>query len=129
MRMRGSSRQQSGDEMEDVRRDEAAQAAYSTLRKNRKALSDAVTIGCIAEDLYSSDLIDDDTMEAAMSKSSSDREKGNKIMRQVQKTVKVKPELFDVFCQVLSKEAVTERLARELKGTSVFRETLSHRAC
>ena len=102
--------------MEDVRRDEAAQVAYSILRKKRKYLSNAVTIGCIPEDLYSSDLIDDATMEAALNKALSDREKGNKIMSQVQKTMKVKPELFAEFCQVLSKEEVTKQLAEELKG-------------
>ena len=101
----------------DVQRAEAARAAYSTLRKKRRPLSDAVTVGRIPEDLYSSGLIDDDAIDAFMGKASSDREKGNRIMREVQKTVKVNPELFDTFCQALAKEEVTKQLAGELKGT------------
>jgi len=98
--------------------DPRGQAAYKAIRKKTKLLSAAVTTGQLPEDLFSEELIDDETFEFATNSScpSTQREKGNKIMRAVRNAVQLKPEAFEDFCRLLENESATKELSLSLRS-------------
>ena len=92
------------------------EVASKTIRKHTKLLSTAVTTGQVPEDLFSEELIDEETFEFATNGSSpsTSREKGNRIMRSVRKTVQLNPEAFETFCSVLERESATKESSQRL---------------
>ena len=92
------------------------EAASKAIRRNFPKLSKAVTIGDIPEELYAQELISQPTFDLFANQSFTDREKGRKILLEVQKTVEIQPDLFDAFCSILCDEAVTKDLAQRLRG-------------
>lgn len=96
--------------------DPRGQAAYKAIRRKTKLLSAAVTTGQLPEDLFSEELIDDETFEFATNSSSTQREKGNKIMRAVRNAVQLKPEAFEDFCRLLENESTTKELSLSLRS-------------
>ena len=101
--------------------DPRGQAAFKAIRKKTKLLSAAVTTGQLPEDLFSEELIDDETFEFATNSScqSTQREKGNRIMRAVRNAVQLKPEAFESFCCVLDNESTTKELSLNLRSECI----------
>ena len=92
------------------------EVASKTIRKHTKLLSTAVTTGQVPEDLFSEELIDEETFEFATNSSSpsTSREKGNRIMRSVRKTIQLNSEAFETFCSVLERESATKESSQRL---------------
>lgn len=96
-------------------------AASKAIRRNFPKLSKAVTRGDILEELYAQELIDQQTFEIYTNPSLTDRDKGRKILLEVQSTVEIQPDHFDTFCSILDDESdVTKDLSKRLRGTYIY---------
>ena len=110
----------------------SSSAAHKAIRANFKELSRTVTEGDIPEALYAKEIITDDTLEFVSNQSKSGREKGRKVMLQVQKGVKVNSAIFDTFCGVLADESlymVAQELSRKLRSKLIHRYNMVDLAC
>ena len=94
-------------------------AVTKTIRHKYRTLTSKVSQGYIPAELYSKGIIGDETLEIANKRALIDRDKGNAIMKEVQKALKSDPDLFTVFCKVLAEESSElKKLSEELEGTA-----------
>lgn len=89
--------------------------AFAAIKKNIVRMNRGVIIGQTPDELYAKELIDDNTWEVCLSPIT-DGEKGKKIAREVQKRVRLFPEMMDNLCEILKKERATEDLAKAIQG-------------
>ena len=82
------------------------EAAHKTLRKHFPTLMKIVASGDIVENLYAEEIIKESTFEVVTAPSTviSDKQKGTKIIKDVQVSVHSKPKAFEAFCQILKSE-------------------------
>lgn len=88
------------------------------LQKNFRLLCKAVA-GEVADELYAREIIDHETLEFTTKPNLTEREKGHRVMQELKKAVQMKPDLFEVICEVLEEESMpTRELARNLRSES-----------
>lgn len=105
----------SGDEEQPKAQGEAA---HKTLRKHFPTLMKIVASGDIVENLYAEEIIEESTFEVVTAPGTvmANKQKGTKILRDVQVSVHSKPKAFDIFCRVLKSEGHDD-IVIKLKGT------------
>lgn len=98
------------------------EAAHKTIRKYFPTLMKIVATGDIAETLYAEEIIDESTFEivTAINTVMSNKQKGTKILKDVQAVVHSKPEQFETFCKILEAEKNHRDIVQNLKGIQIF---------
>ena len=93
------------------------EAAYKAVRKHFLSLAKVVATGDIVERLYEEEIVDDSTLEivTATNTTLTNKQKGSKILQDVQISVESKPSTFDTFCRILKSEG-REELSHQLRG-------------
>lgn len=93
------------------------EAAHKALRKHFPALMKVVASGDIVENLYAEEIIDESTFEVVTTPGTllSNKQKGTRILKDVQVSVSSKPKAFETFCQFLKSEGHTDIVLR-LRG-------------
>ena len=93
------------------------EAAHKTLRKHFPTLMKIVASGDIVETLYAEDIIEESTFEVVTASNSTlmNKQKGTKILKDVQISVHSKPKAFEIFCRVLKSEGHDDIVVK-LKG-------------
>ena len=93
------------------------EAAHKAIRKHFPTLMKVVATGDIVENLYANEIIEESTFEVVTAPTStlSNKQKGTKILKDVQITVNAKPKHFQTFCDVLKAEGHPD-LVLKLKG-------------
>ena len=94
------------------------EAAHKTIRKHFPTLMKIVATGDIVENLYAEEIIEESTFEivTAINATMSNKQKGTKILKDVQIVVHSKPEHFETFCKVLEAEKNHTDAVQNLKG-------------
>ncbi len=94
------------------------EATNETLRKFFMPLLSAVMMGDVPLTLYSKGLIDQRVLEFYTNSAHDQSQKGTRIVMHLQNVLRVKPSLFETFCNILSEnsEKTIRDLAKELKG-------------
>lgn len=77
-----------------------------------------VTVGDVPPTLYSEGFLEEGTWEFLVLEVT-DSQKANKIVRDVQKVVRTCPDMLEIFCQILSRETVTQDLAKAVHGRTI----------
>ena len=90
--------------------------AFAAIRKHVVKLNRCITQGQIPERLFADELIGEDAWELCLKGEILESDKGKKIAREVQKNVRICPEMMDQFVEILRTEKVTEELAKEIQG-------------
>ncbi len=95
------------------------EAAHKTLRKNFPTLMKIVASGDIVENLYAEEIIEESTFEVVTAPGTlmTNKQKGTKVIKDVQVSVHSKPKAFETFCQVLKSEGHDDVVSK-LKGIS-----------
>ena len=93
------------------------QAAYKAIRKHFPSLMKVVATGDIVDHLYAEEVIEQSTHEVVTDAGNalSTKQKGNKVLKDVQVSVESKSEAFQIFCGVLQSEG-QEELSHLLQG-------------
>lgn len=93
------------------------EATNETLRKFFVPLLSAVMMDDVPLTLYSKSLIDQRVLEFYTNLAHNPSQKGTRIVMHLQNVLRVKPSLFEIFCNILSENSeITSDLAKELKG-------------
>ena len=91
--------------------------AHSVLKGLFQPLCEAVTRSeSTFVSLYSKGILDEDTFEAVTSQHLTCTAKGIKIVRAVQKAVRIKVDAFEQFCAILDEDPIAKELVQELRG-------------
>ncbi len=93
------------------------QAASEALTSQLYTLSGAIEPLNIALQLISKKVIDQSILEKIRLPSSTKTDKACDILFAVSDKVKINPESFGIFCDILIKEPMTEDIAKNLNGT------------
>ena len=93
--------------------------AHSVIRRHFTSLCRVVTRGDILDLLYSKDILDEDTYDL-VNKLQSDKEKGRKIVRAVQKAVLIKVEIFEEFCSILENDTIARDTVKKMRGIMAY---------
>ena len=93
------------------------EAAYRAIRKHFPSLMKVVATGDIVETLYAEEIVEESTFEVVTTTNSnlSSKQKGTKILKDVQIAVESKSYAFETFCRVLKQEGQAE-LSCQLQG-------------
>ena len=95
-------------------------AAFKAIKKLYPRLSQAVIGGQIPERLYAEDLIEEELMEIILNPLKSSSSKGRDIVRDLQRSVRVKPSGFHTLVQILSEENASKELSATLNGNCSY---------
>ena len=100
------------------------EAAHKTIRKHFPTLMKIVATGDIVETLYAEEIIEESTFEiiTAINTVMSNKQKGTKILKDVQIAVHSKPEHFETFCKILEAEKNHTDVVQNLKGIELLFE-------
>lgn len=93
------------------------EAAHKALRKHFPTLMKIVASGDIVENLYAEEIIEESTFEVVTAPGTLmiNKQKGTKILKDVQVSVHSKPKAFETFCRVLKSEGHDDIVVK-LKG-------------
>ena len=96
------------------------EAAHKTLRKHFPTLMKIVATGDVVETLYSEEIIEESTFEVVTAPATlmTNKQKGTKVLKDVQVSVHSKPKAFEMFCRVLKSEGHDDVVVK-LKGISL----------
>lgn len=94
---------------------EMGDAAHTAVKKNILKLTRGITVGDIPLLLYQEDFLNEETWQR-LSNTVTDREKGDAMVRDVQKRVQVCPSMLKTLCQILSSEMATTEIAGMIHG-------------
>ena len=90
---------------------------YLTIRKHFVELQRAVTRGNVPAALFQDELITEDGLEKATNMAVGQNKRGIETMKEVLNAVRIKPALFDKFCDALKHEGgVTGEVIHALGG-------------
>ena len=92
---------------------EALQVQFSNLSVLLKTSALTVSVK-----LYSSKVFSREELDKIRSASSSDMDKAVDIISSVEDRIKVDPDVFDTFCEILESDSSTEAQAKALQGRS-----------
>ena len=95
---------------------------YTALKRNVRVLAGVVAQGMIPTLLFENDVIDEEMWGFACDRTIAvtNRDRGNKVMKQVLQAVREDPTLFEVFCAVLDTEREGKNALQKVKGRPVF---------
>lgn len=101
------------------------EAAHKAIRKHFPSLMKIVATGDIVENLYADEIVEESTFEVVTAPSSvlSNKQKGTKVLKDVQITVNAKSEKFETFCNILKSEGHSD-IVLKLKGILVYVDLL-----
>lgn len=94
------------------------EAAHKAIRKHFPSLMKVVATGDIVENLYAEEVIDESTFEVVTATNAvlSNKQKGTKVLKDVQILVSSKPDAFDTFCKIVSSDGQHKDLVMNLKS-------------
>ena len=92
------------------------QAAHRAIKSYFSKLVIAIMRENIPDILYSIDVLGDDAMDILLNQTQTDKQKGRTFVREVQNAVRVDPNCFLKFCDVLAEEKLSKGLSQELRS-------------
>ena len=91
---------------------------YLAIKKHFIALKGAVIRGEVRDGLFERDLITPDVMRLAINENVGQDKRGKDVMMDVLDAVRLKPAMFDDFCDALAlEEALTGEIVQKMRGS------------